>query len=826
MCPPLFINRMKNDAVARIAVSGVSYWFDKPYSYAIPDKFIAKVRPGMRVVIPFGGKRPREGLVLAMGGDQDRPLKSILDILDEEPLLTEGQMKLALWMRERFFCTVMEAVKTILPAGLWYKVSPSYALAPGWDRDTAYSAAGKSKQEALILDAVLLHEGECPLADIEAAFGNKNPGSALLSLVNKGVLVTEAIKQRRGRDRSIQKVRLAVSPEEAAAAIESNRRAVRQASILRVLCDMEKASLADLCYFTGAGRDAVKRLADKGLVEIFEEELLRRPEYEKLAAAPLPVLNKDQQSAFEGILALTDKPEANVALLFGVTGSGKTTIYIRLIDEVLKKGKSAILLVPEIALTPQMLKSFSSHFGDNIAVLHSALSMGERYDEWKRIRSGAAKLVIGTRSAVFAPVRDLGIIIMDEEQEDTYKSENASRYHARDVAKYLCLQAGATLLLGSATPDICSRYSAETGKYSFFTLPGRYNAMKLPAVKVVDMKQELQGGNGGIISSLLRKELQENMDRGEQSILFLNRRGTNKLVTCTECGFTYECPNCSCSLTYHSYGNRLMCHYCGHSQTPDPACPECGGKFNYVGAGTQKVVEELEALFPGVPVLRMDTDSVSPSDSHGTLLEKFRTQRIPIMVGTQMVTKGLNFENVTLVGVLTADQSLYAGDYRAAERSFSLITQVIGRSGRFEKPGRAIIQTYTPENQVIRLAARQDYEGFYRAELELRRYSGSPPFCDLFVLTAAGEDEAAVLRCCADLRLLLLQETAVLPETEVLGPAPMPIARLNKTWRYRVTIRSGSGPAVRRIVSAALLACNNDKKYKGVSVYADFNPLN
>jgi len=817
---------MDNPSVARIAVSGVSYWFDRPYSYVVPDKFKPLLRPGMRVVVPFGGSRPREGLVLALGGKADRELKSVLDLLDSEPLLTPEQMKLALWMRERFFCTVTEAVKTILPAGLWYKVSPSYTLAPGWDREKAYKAAGKSKQEALVLDAVFLHEGPCPLADIEAAFGAKNPGAALSSLVRKGVLLTEAVKSRRGSDRSIRRVRLAVSKEEALAAIDSNRRAIRQVAILRVLCDLDVASLADICYFTGAGRDAVKRLEEKGLVEIFEEEFLRRPDYTRSAAAPLPVLNEQQQKAFEGIRALTEQEEARAALLFGVTGSGKTTIYIRLIDEVLKKGKSAILLVPEIALTPQMLRSFSSHFGDNIAVLHSALSMGERYDEWKRIRNGDARLVIGTRSAIFAPVKELGIVIIDEEQEDTYKSENASRYHARDVAKYLCVQAKATLLLGSATPDICSRYSADIGKYELFTLPGRYNAMQLPSVRVVDMKQELRAGNGGVISSLLRHEIQENIDRGEQSILFLNRRGTNKLVSCAECGFTYQCPNCSCALTYHSLGNKLMCHHCGHVQTPDFSCPDCGGKFNYVGAGTQKVVEELESLFPGVPILRMDTDSVSASDNHGTLLEKFRTQRIPIMVGTQMVTKGLNFENATLVGVLSADQSLYCGDYRAAERSFSLITQVIGRSGRFEKPGRAIIQTYTPENQVIKLAAAQDYESFYQAELELRKLSGSPPFSDLFVLTASGQDEAAVLRCCADLRVLLLQETAALPGTAVLGPAALPIAKLNNTWRYRVTVRSNAAAIVRRIVSAALLACNNDKKYRGVSVYADFNPLN
>ncbi len=816
---------MENAITARVAVSGVSYWFDRPYSYAVPDKFKKQLQPGMRVAVPFGGSRPREGVVLALSEKADPSLKSILSLLDDKPILTPEQLKLALWMRERFFCTVSDAVRSILPAGLWYKVSALYVLAPGYDRDKAYAAAGKSKAEQLVLDAVFGHDGRCPLADVEAAFGAKNAGPALASLVKKGVLLAESDQSRRASDRVVQKAELAVSREAALAAIESNRRAVRQTAILRVLCELDKVSVADLCYFTGSGRDSVQRLCAKGLVRITQEEALRRPQYEAGESVPLPTLNGPQSQALDGLWALAQQDEAKAALLFGVTGSGKTTVYIHLIDRVLRAGKTAILLVPEIALTPQMLKTFSSHFGDDIAVLHSALSMGERYDEWKRIRSGAARLVIGTRSAIFAPVQDLGCIIIDEEQEDTYKSENAARYHARDVAKFLCAQAKALLLLGSATPDVSSMYSAETGRYSLFQLPERYNAMQLPKVRVVDMKQELRAGNGGVISSALRAELQENLDRGEQSILFLNRRGANKLVTCVECGFTYSCPNCTRALTYHSIGNRLMCHCCGHVQRPDGECPECGGRLSYVGAGTQKVVEELNLLFPGVEVLRMDTDSVTPATGHGTLLEKFRSQRIPIMVGTQMVTKGLNFENVTLVGVLSADQSLYSGSYRASERSFSLITQVIGRSGRFEKPGRAVIQTFTPENQVIRLAAAQDYEQFYHAELSVRELTGSPPFGDLFVLTASGEDEAAVLRCCADIRALLVQETADMPGTKVLGPAPLPVARLNKTWRYRVTVSSGESAAVRRIVAAALLACNNDKKYRGVSVYADFNPL-
>lgn len=811
---------------ARIAVSGVTYWVDRPYTYAVPDALASRVRPGVRVAVPFGGVRPREGIVLAMEGQTDKRLKPILDVLDDEPLLTERQLKLALWMRERFFCTVMDGVRSMLPAGLWYRVSPVYCLAESHTPETAYAAAGASKPETLVLDAVIGHGGHCELSDIETLFGTKNPGPALASLVKKGVLRAEAESIRRGTDKTIQRVSLAIPPAEALERAEKNRRALRQGAILRVLAEFGTASVADICYFTGANRDAVKSLEKKGLVTITRETAYRRPDYETGQRKPMPTLNEDQQKAFEGLLSLVRSGKPQAALLFGVTGSGKTTIYIRLIDEVLRQGRSAILMVPEIALTPQMLQTFSSHFGDDIAVLHSSLSMGERYDEWKRIRAGIARVVIGTRSAVFAPVTDPGIIIIDEEQEDTYKSENTPRYHARDVAKYLCAHANATLLLGSATPDVCSRYYAETGRYKLFTLPGRYNAMRLPEVRIADMKRELKAGNGTSISSLLREEIESNLNRDEQTILFLNRRGANKLVTCGECGFTYQCPNCSASLTYHSVGDRLVCHYCGHTRRVDRACPSCGGKLNYVGAGTQKIVEELGEIFPDVPVLRMDTDSVAPVGSHRALFEKFRAQRIPILVGTQMVTKGLNFENVTLVGVLSADQSLYSSDFRAGERTFSLITQVIGRSGRFEKPGRAVIQTFTPENQVIRQAAAQDYDSFYASEIGLRRVTGAPPFSEMYVLTAMGADETAVLRCCMDVRDELMRLAGSMPGARILGPAPLPIARMNRSWRYRVTMTCPESREAREAVSRALLVCNNSRRYRGVSLYADYNPLN
>ena len=807
----------------RVAVSDVTYRVDRPYTYAVPAALRDRIAPGVRVAVPFGGYRPREGIVLAMGGETDKDLKPVMDVLDDEPLLTHGQLQLAMWMRERFFCTVMDAVRAMLPAGLWYRVSPLYALAAGMTPEDAMAAAANSG-ERLALETVIAHGGRSDLSDIEAVFGAKNPGPPLAALVRKGVLAAEAESSRRAADKTILRVTLRISPQEALEIAEKSRRALRQSAILRVLSEMGSASVADICYFTGANREAVRALERKGYVTILKQTVYRRPDYETGALEPMPVLNDDQQKAFEGIRALlqTGRPEA--ALLFGVTGSGKTTIYIRLIEEVLKEGRSAILLVPEIALTPQMLRTFSSFFGDSIAVMHSALSMGERYDEWKRIRSGDARVVIGTRSAVFAPVKDPGIIILDEEQEDTYKSDSAPRYHAREVAKYICTRSRAVLLLGSATPDIRSRYYADTGRYGLFTLPGRYNAMRLPAVRIADMRAELRSGNGLSISSVLRGEIEDNLRRGEQTILFLNRRGASKLVTCGACGHTCQCPNCSANLTYHSVGDKLVCHYCGHTQRTPERCPACGGQLRYIGAGTQKVSEELGELFPGVPVLRMDADSVAPMGSHRALFERFRTRRIPILVGTQMVTKGLNFENVTLVGVLSADQSLYASDYRAGERTFSLITQVIGRSGRFEKPGRAVIQTFTPDNQIIQQAAAQDYDSFYRAELAMRRLTGSPPFSELYVLTAAGKSEASVIRCCETVRREMLRLLEGVPDTRVLGPAPLYVAKINNIWRYRVTVSSPDGKQLRNAVSRALAACNGSSLFRGVSLYADYDP--
>ena len=480
--------------------------------------------------------------------------------------------------------------------------------------------------------------------------------------------------------------------------------------------------------------------------------------------------------------------------------------------------------MPEIALTPQMIQTFSSHFGNDVAVLHSSLSLGERYDEWKRVKTGKARVVIGTRSAVFAPVDALGLIIIDEEQEETYKSENIPRYNARDVAKYRCARSDCLLLLGSATPDIVSMHGAMTGRYAFFELQNRYNDRDLPEVEIVDMKRELRRGNGGSISSFLRDELQKNIDCGEQSILFINRRGANRLISCGECGFVYKCPRCSVALTYHSTNHRLLCHYCGYSQRPDEDCPVCGGGLKHIGAGTQMVESELKELFPETEILRMDTDTVTPAGSHEKLLDRFRDENIPIMVGTQMVTKGLNFENVTLVGVISADQSLYAGDYRAGERTFSLITQVVGRSGRGEKPGRAVIQTFTPDNETIVQAARQDYFAFYRSEIELRKLQNTPPFTELLSVTVSGLNEEHVYRACRVIRQRLDGLIGEDGNARILGPAPLAVVKVNNRYRYRVMIYSRVSAGLRGTVAGVVIECCQDKRFADVSIYADNDP--
>ena len=811
--------------IAKIAVSRAIYAIDRPYDYRVPPELEDRLRPGMRVLVPFGsGNRGTDGMVLSLTREEDHKpgRKDIQALLDDTPVLSPLGIRLALWMRERYFCTVYDCVKAMLPAGLYFSLRDCVCVAEGLDRETALNRAEEVPGGGELMNLLLHWGGKGDMEQLRLAFGTRDVNVVLRALKKQGLVTVETSTQRGIGDKTERLAVLAIPAEDAMAMVTPRRRsAPLRYAVTELLCTLGAASAKELCYYTGASSSTLRSLEKSGILTMEKQEVFRRPPMSQVEPAPEPQLNGEQQRAFEGLRALMESGQPQAALLYGVTGSGKTQVYIRLVAEALARGRTALILVPEIALTPQLLHIFASHFGAEVAVLHSSLRAGERYDEWKRARSGAARVVLGTRSAVFAPLEHLGLIVLDEEQEPSYKSENAPRYHARDIAKYRCVQHNALLVLGSATPSVETMYQADSGQIRLFSLKERYNRKALPEVTIVDMKEELRQGNDSSLSGPLRAALKENLDRGEQSILFLNRRGASRMVCCGECGAVPECPRCSVKLTYHSANRRLMCHHCGFSQPLPPACPECGGVLNFIGTGTQRVQEELQELFPWAEVLRMDTDTVSAAHSHEALLERFRKERVPILIGTQMVAKGLDFENVTLVGVVAPDAALYSDDFRAGERTFSLITQVVGRAGRGEKQGRAVIQTYTPKNEIICFAARQDYLSFYRQELPLRRLRGYPPFADVIVLTASGLDEGAVLRCCIRLRQALATAQA---EGQIFGPAPAAVAKINNRYRYRLTITGRCDKRLRELVAYLLRAAQQDKENRGVAVFADWNP--
>jgi len=818
---------METAVIVKVAVSAAPYSIDKPYDYLVPEHLMNAAVPGVRVRVPFGrGNRLSEGIVLARTEGEKQPgVKALETVLDEEPMLDADGIALALWMRQRYFCTLFEAVKTILPAGVWYRFREVWHLTEGMERPQADAAAEKIRRSSGVLDVLFASGGSADLDTLKNACGEQ-VGMTLRALEKAGILSCETAAKRKIHDKTRRMAELAVSAEEALALTEAKRRSAPQRyEVVRLLAAAGRASCADICYFTGASMASLRGLEKAGIVAFTEEEELRIPKPEQVEPMGPIVLNEEQQAAYEELLKRLDSPKAEAVLLHGVTGSGKTQVYLRLVTEVLARGETAIVLVPEIVLTPQMMRKFSACFGERVAMLHSSLRMSERYDQWKRIRRGEVQVVLGTRSAIFAPLKHLGLIVLDEEQEGSYQSENPPRYHTRDIAKYLCARDGAVLLLGSATPTVETAWAAEQGMYQKLLLRQRYNAHALPEVIISDLRQEIRNGNSGLIGAELRRELERNLERGEQSILFLNRRGNSRMLLCGECGHVPECPRCSVPMTYHSANGRLMCHYCGHSQRAVDTCPDCGGIMKYVGTGTQKVEEELRELFPEAGILRMDADTAA--GNHEKILRQFEQEKIPILLGTQMVAKGLDFENVTLVGVLSADISLYVDNYRAAERTFSLLTQVVGRAGRGSKTGRAVIQTYTPANDVIRSAARQDYDSFYEGEIRMRKLRRYPPFADLFTFTVSGMEEGAVLRGAVGvretLRRLCTLPAIAVTEPEVLGPAPAPVLKLNNRFRYRVLLVGRNDKATRDQISWLLKEFANDRANRGLNIFVDCN---
>ncbi len=813
--------------IVRVALSGAVFSMDKLYDYLVPQELQAAACPGKRVSVPFArGNRRQEGMVFAIAGSSAYEKLKPIDLwLDEEPILDQSSLKLAAWMKSRFFCTYYDAVKAMLPAGIWHGSEARCSLIDPADREGNYAAAAEDGTAGALLDILYARDGGAGMETVESVLGPEGAAAAE-RLAQAGILQINAALRKNVSDKTATLASLTVSAEEALELAErKKRRAPQQAELLRLLCELGETGVKELRYFTGASQASFQALEKAGLISLREQEVFRRPEYRAGDQPEIMELNEEQSDAFHGLKELLDGGRACASLLYGVTGSGKTAVYIRLIREVLDKGRQALVLVPEIALTPQLVSVFYRHFGDRVAVLHSSLTVVQRYDEWKRIRTGLVDVVVGTRSAVFAPLRDIGLIVLDEEQENTYQSENAPRYHAREVAKFRCVEQDALLLLGSATPSVESMYEAQRGVYHLFRLRGRFNARPLPQVLIADMKEELRNENGGSFSGLLRRELEENFRRGEQSILFLNRRGSSSLICCPACGFTFSCPRCSVKMTYHAANSRLMCHFCGHSQPAQRRCPNCGGLLSFGGTGTQKIEEELRTLYPEQEVLRMDTDTVSAAHPHEEYLKKFEEEKIPILIGTQMVTKGLNFDNVTLVGVISADQSLYAGDYRAQERTFSLITQVVGRAGRGSRSGRAVIQTFTPESEVILCAARQDYDAFFASEIQTRKLLQAPPLTTLYSITVTGEEEERVLRCASELKSALLKSAASIPGLRVLGPAPAGVVRVNERYRYRVTLSARPSREVRALTAAAIRRFAGDKRYKGLVLYGEVDPL-
>ena len=816
---------METADMVKVAVSAAPYSIDKPYSYLVPDALVAAAVPGVRVMVPFGrGNKESEGLILARVQEPKLPgSKAIRQILDPEPVLDKAGIDLALWMRGRYFCTVFEAVKTILPAGLWYGLREiwSLAMAPEAARSAAVGIPGAWQ----VLDLLEKQGGKADIRVLRDALGD-GAEKPLKAMKKAEILTCETDAKRKIADKSHRMVELAVNTEDAYALTEPKRRsAPARYEVVNFLATAGRTPAAEVSYYTGASSRTLKTMEKAGLIAFSEEEELRVPSLDDVEPGPEIVLNEEQQRAFEEILGRVQAAKPSVTLLHGVTGSGKTQVYLRLVQETLALGKTAMVLVPEIVLTPQMMRKFSSYFGSRVAMLHSSLKMTERYDQWKRIRRGEVDVVLGTRSALFAPLKNLGLIIMDEEQEGSYQSENVPRYDAREVAKYLCAREGAALVLGSATPTVETAWAAEQGNYQKALLRRRYNENALPEVLIADLRQEILNGNPGLISTPLRQELEKNLAAGEQSILFLNRRGSSRMLLCGECGYVPQCPRCSTAMTYHSANGRLMCHYCGHSEPAADTCPECGGWMKHVGAGTQKVEEELRELFPEAGILRMDADTTA--GGHEEILQTFERERVPILLGTQMVAKGLDFENVTLVGVLSADISLYVDNYRAAERTFSLLTQVVGRAGRGGKTGRAVIQTYTPGNDVIRCAARQDYDAFYESEIRMRRLRRYPPFADLFTVTVSGTEEGRVLRAAVSVRETLRQlcrrpELAA-GEPEVLGPAPAPVVKVNNRFRYRCTLVGKNDKATREMLAWLQKDFAKDSANRGMNLFMDHN---
>lgn len=809
--------------VAAVAVESAAYAFDKAFHYLLPSELYRQHLEGCRVVVPFGrGNQKRVGIVLSVSetdGENCKGLKKILSIADSAPVLNEEQLLLMHWLKDNTFCSYYDAIRAMLPAALQLRVQERYELVQNADTDDL------SQEEQQFLQYLYRARNRKELDMLLDVQESPQKKKIVDSLIAAGVIRMTADAGERMKGKTVRMVRLSERFMEGELHCPIT---VKQQQVVNALQEYGTLEEKELCYLCGVTSAVVQKLDKNGVAVRYdvpaEDEDAICPAQESLQEIRL---SKQQQAVFDQVAPHLETQEPQCFLLHGVTGSGKTSVFEALIARTLSLGKTVLMLLPEIGLTPQTVKRFSARFGDRIAVMHSSLSLGERKRSYERVRSGRADLVIGTRSAVFAPLQNIGLIIMDEEGERSYKSDAAPRFDTIQVARYRCRIHGAVLLPASATPTLESYYFAQKDVYHLLEMTQRYGDAPLPSVEVADMNEERMQGNDSEFSTILTQAIEENLNRGEQSILLLNRRGYHTIISCCTCNQPVYCRNCSVPMTYHKSDGNLHCHYCGSIQHMPEQCPTCHGEhLRKMGFGTQRLEDEIAVRFPQARILRMDADTTNSRFAYEKNFEAFKNGEYDIMLGTQMIGKGLDFPNVTLVGVLSVDKALFSGDFRSYERTFALITQVVGRGGRGGKPGRAILQTFLPDHYVLRLAAQQDYHGFVREELAIRKQLLFPPFCDVCVIGITGESEKEVQTGAEKFVACMKEELAVQKESfplRVLGPVPCTYGKINGKYRYRIIIKCKNTQQFRDFMRDVLKNAGSVRETARVHIYADMN---
>lgn len=796
---------------AQVIVDVPTMQTDQPYTYLVPDEWQAVIECGMRVEVPFGeGNRHIQGFVTALPTELEEStlsLKSLIRVIDLAPVVNQELLQLADYMKDVTFSFKINCLQTMLPAAMKAAYQKKFVLL---DEDHPVKETYFSQSNEIDWDV------------IEAA------GALTLfkrlreqSIVELRYLVKEKVNKK-----MIRYVKSLVTTENYFVFKEQLRpNALRQHQLLEQLKTTPRETVT--FYREKELLSTHLKTAEKnGWLSFEEVESYRDPFANHDFPKTLPwQLNTEQQQAVSRILAAEAQGEATTFLLEGITGSGKTEVYLQSIAEILNKGKTAMMLVPEIALTPQMVQRFKSRFGKAVAVLHSGLSQGEKYDEWRKIERGEAQVVVGARSAVFAPLQKIGLIIIDEEHEATYKQEDTPRYHARDLAIWRSQYHHCPVILGSATPSLESRARAQKKRYELLYLTQRaHENAQLPSVTIVDLKEEFAQKNTSTFSRLLQEKISNRLQQKEQIVLLLNRRGYSSFMMCRDCGYVLPCPNCDISLTLHMDVKKMRCHYCGHQENIPKKCPDCQGeKIRYYGTGTQKVEEELQARFPSARILRMDVDTTRKKGAHEKILKAFEEQEADILLGTQMIAKGLDYPNITLVGVLNADTALNLPDFRSSERTFQLLTQVSGRAGRGAKPGEVIVQTFNPEHHSIVLAQAQDYEAFYQQEMILRHQSGYPPFYFTVKITVSHPAEQVVAKKSYQIAEQL--KNGLSPESRILGPTPSGIARIKNRYYYQIILKYKHEVHLHRMLREILETSQSEQR-KNLYVSIDYEPLN